>query len=125
MTPIAALLALLWAASLLAGAALARRAARLRAPSVAVGAAVPARRTSASRLDYELVRQIGSDPSGDVWEARDHRLGRDVVVRKVKAPAGSPERWLALVRARRDAAVDVVERPEELWLVYESPRASC
>jgi pimeloyl-ACP methyl ester carboxylesterase/predicted Ser/Thr protein kinase len=76
---------------------------------------------------YEVTALVGRGGMGQVYRARDRRLGRDVAIKCVKAPA---DRALArLVREARFAAglshpaictvFDVVEDPERAFIVME------
>jgi len=51
---------------------------------------------------YEIVSQIGTGGMGEVYRARDHRLGRDValkVIRGDRASGGGPQRFEREARA--------------------------
>ena len=86
---------------------------------------------------YELLAELGRGRSV-VYRARDHRLGREVAIKKVEVGpvADAPDSEQNLARARREARAtaritspnvvavyDVIEQDAALWLIMELVRA--
>ena len=81
----------------------------------------------ASIGSYELVDRVAISPTGSVWRALDHALGRNVALKRVAAGAvQSVERLRAeaqvlahLSHPNIVAVIDLMEADGQLWLVEE------